>query len=77
MVSGNMCCGVVNDTLMARVGVEQYLVCLDKNHVREMNFTGNPLKGFIYVDPEAIETDDELKYWVDTCLTFVLSLAPK
>ena len=30
MLRGNMCCGVVGDTLMARVGPEHYLEALRK-----------------------------------------------
>lgn len=38
MVSGHMCCGIVDDKLMARVGPENYDTCLKKDHVNEMNF---------------------------------------
>ena len=35
MVSGNMCCGIIGDTLMARVGPDQYASCLRIPHARE------------------------------------------
>ena len=44
MLKGKMCCGVVNDTLMARVGPEQYSAALKKQHAREMDFTGKPMR---------------------------------
>lgn len=31
MVSNHMCCGIVKDTLMARVGPNNYESCLKKN----------------------------------------------
>jgi len=77
MVSGNMCCGIVKDTLMTRVGPEQYETCLKKKHASEMNFTGRPMKGMIYVSPEGVESDKELKWWINTCLKFVNSLPAK
>ena len=77
MVSGNMCCGVVDDKLMARVGAEQYLESLTKNHVQQMDFTGKPLKGFVYVEAPGIESDEDLKYWMNTCLGFINRLPAK
>jgi len=35
-----------------------------------MDFTGRPMKGFIYVAPEGIDMDDDLAYWVGLALKF-------
>ena len=77
MVSGHMCCGVVNDTLMARVGPDLYDVALKKPHARKMDFTGKPLKGFVYVAPQGFESDEDLLDWVELCVKFVTTLPPK
>lgn len=77
MLSGNMCCGVVNDTLMARVGPDQYAAALKVKHTHEMDFTGKPLKGFIYVAPEGFDADEDLQSWVDRCVAFTGSLPAK
>ncbi len=77
MVSGNMCCGVVKDTLMLRVGAENYESLLSLPHAREMDFTGKSMKGMIYVDPEGLKTEEELKTWVEQALEFVLTLPVK
>ncbi len=77
MASGNMCCGIVKDTLMARVGPDQYEDCLRQEYAREMDFTGRSMKGMIYVAPAGIESDRDLKSWVAKCLSFVDSLPPK
>lgn len=77
MVSNHMCCGIVNDTLMARVGPDVYEECLKIRHAREMDFTGKPMKGFICVDPLGIQEDEELCSWVAKCLQFVAALPPK
>jgi TfoX/Sxy family transcriptional regulator of competence genes len=77
MVSGHMCCGIVGETLMARVGPDRYADCLARPYAREMDFTGKPMKGMVYVDADGFEADDELAAWVETCLAFVGSLPPK
>lgn len=77
MLAGNMCVGVVNDTLMARVGPEQYQDALHLPHAREMDFTGKPLKGFIYVDAEGIADDSDLQEWMTRCIAFAGSLPAK
>jgi len=77
MVSGHMCCGIVGDTLMARVGPKKYTQALSNQHAREMDFTGRALKGMVYVEPEGIESESSLSYWLSECLEFVDSLPPK
>jgi hypothetical protein len=77
MVHEHMCCGVMGDALLARVGPEAYPTSLRRKHVRKMEFTGRPLVGYVLVDPAGVEPDDELARWLDACLSFVRSLPPK
>lgn len=77
MVSNHMCCGILGDTLMARVGPDNYEDCLRQKHVKEMDFTGKAMKGMIYVSPEGFESDSQLEKWVGICESFVKSLPPK
>jgi TfoX/Sxy family transcriptional regulator of competence genes len=77
MLNDYMFCGVSQDLLMARVGPDNYTAALARPHVREMDFTGRPMKGYVYVDPEGIESDRELQQWVDLCAEFVRTLPPK
>ena len=77
MVSGHMCCGIVGDTLMARVGAENYDQCLKDSHAREMDFTGKAMKGMVFVAPEGLENDSELAHWLGICENFVSTLPPK
>ena len=77
MVSNHMCCGIVKDTLMARVGPDNYENCLAAKHAGEMDFTGKAMKGMVYVSPKGIESDTDLANWIDRCLTFVESLPAK
>ena len=69
MVRGHMSCGVVGATLMARVGPDGYLDALEQPHAREMDFTGRPLRGMVYVDPPGLRSDAELAAWVTQTLS--------
>jgi TfoX/Sxy family transcriptional regulator of competence genes len=70
MVDDKMCVGVVKDNLMVRIDPDIYEEALTKKGCREMDFTGRPLKGFAFVEPEGIRFDKELEYWVQLCLDF-------
>ena len=77
MHAGNMCVGIVDDMLMARVGPDAWDDALARPHAREMDFTGRTMKGFVYVEAEGFAEDDELDAWVERCLAFTGSLPPK
>jgi len=77
MVNGHMSCGVNKENFMVRVGPEQYEEALRTPHAHEMDFTGKPLKGFIYVAPDGFDSDEGLASWVKLSLNFVTTLPPK
>ncbi len=77
LVNGNMCVGVVNDDLMVRVGPDAYENARTQPHAREMDFTGKPMKGMVYVDTKGIAKDKDLAAWVDRGMAFAGNLPPK
>ena len=77
LLRGNMCFGVERDRLVVRVGPEQYARALSKPHARPMDFTGRPLKGFVYVSAKGNRTAASLKAWIARSLDFVGSLPSK
>ena len=77
MLAGNMCCGVVGEELVARVGPERYEEALARPHARPMDFTGKPLTGFVYVAPEGHTTDRDLQDWIGMAEGFVRTLPAK
>ncbi|HEY5634045.1 MAG TPA: TfoX/Sxy family protein [Burkholderiaceae bacterium] len=77
MVRGHMCVGVIGQAMMARVGPAQYERLLARPRAREMRFTGRPMTGFVHVDPEGFESDEDLRTWVSACVSFVESLPAK
>jgi hypothetical protein len=74
---GYMFVGIVGDALMARVGPDHYQEALGRPHAREMDFTGKPMTGYVFVDAPGIADDEELSQWVERCRRFVLTLPPK
>ncbi|MEZ5077815.1 MAG: TfoX/Sxy family protein [Solirubrobacterales bacterium] len=77
MVGGNMAVGVAGEDLMVRLDPTDAERALAEPHVRPMDFTGRPLKGFVYVEPPAIECDEDLADWVDAAADHAASLPPK
>jgi len=77
MVHGNMCCGVVGADLMARLGEDAGDAALDEPHTRPMDFSGRPMKGYVYVAPAGTSAEDALRDWVTRALAFVETLPPK
>lgn len=64
LVGGKMLCGIVNRELMVRVGPERYGEALGRPHVRPMDFTGRPMRGFVFVGPAACKTKEAVAAWV-------------
>jgi TfoX/Sxy family transcriptional regulator of competence genes len=77
MFREHMCVGVVDDLLMVRVGPEQYERALSDAHTRTMDFTGKPMKGYVYVEPAGFKTEKNLRKWVQKGINFVTTLPAK
>jgi hypothetical protein len=77
LVSGNMVCGVLHDSLIIRVGPDHYQEALSRPHTREFDFTGRAMTGWVMVNPKGYQEDAILEDWVMSGLTFALSLPPK
>ena len=77
MVRGNMCCGVIGDRLMLRVGPDGYEAALSRPHAKPMDFTGRPMKGMVYVEPAGFAAARDLKSWIARAMAFALSLPAK
>lgn len=70
MVDQKMCFGIVNSSLMAKVGERMREQLLPEKNVQEMDFTGRPMKAFIFVTPEGIDQDKDLERYIQYCLDF-------
>jgi TfoX/Sxy family transcriptional regulator of competence genes len=70
MVKDKMTAGIVDDKLMARVGPDIYEDALKKKGCKVMDFTGKPMKGYVFVEPKGIDLEDDLEYWINLCLAY-------
>ena len=70
MVDGKMCVGVNRDEIMARIDPEIYEESLLKEGCKEMNFTGRPMKGFVFLTDDATDLEVDLYYWLQLALDF-------
>jgi hypothetical protein len=77
MLQGNFACGVNQENLVVRVGPEKFEAALAQPHCREMDFTGRPMKGWVYVSADGYREEAGLADWVQQGVDFALSLPPK
>ena len=77
MHRGNMCCGVVGEELMLRVGADGYDAALREPHARPMDFTGRPMRGMLFVGTDGFESDEALGAWLQRATAFTETLPRK
>lgn len=77
LLQGNMCCGIVDEALVVRLGNEGAAAALDEPHTRPMDFTGTPIRSMVYVDPAGTAAAADLGRWVQRAVAFAETLPPK
>lgn len=77
LLNGNMCCGVLKNDLIVRVGPDRYEDAITLPHARPMDFTGRPIKGFVYVGPMGCRTGAALAKWIRMGIELASSLPKK
>ena len=76
LLRGHMFAGIVGSELMVRVGSEAAQRALELDHVREMDFTGRPMKNMIFVQPVGLH-GPALERWVTAAADYARTLAPR
>ncbi len=76
MLEGRMFVGIIGDELMLRLGEAEADRALGRPHVREMDFTGRTMKGYVYVGSAGLK-GRSLRTWVQRAADFVRTLPPK
>lgn len=77
MVNGHMAMGTSRDRLMVRLDPDEAEQLLGRAHVSPMDFTGKPMRGFLFVEAEGVAKDQSLRDWVDRCVAFAESRPEK
>lgn len=70
LVDGKMCVGVVKDRLMVRLDPAEEEMARLRPGCLPMDFTGRPMRGFVFVAPEGLPTDGDLAWWLERALDF-------
>jgi len=70
MVDDKMCVGIIKNDLMVRLDPELHDQAVKREGARPMDFSGKSMKGFVYVEPAAIDLDSQLEEWVRLALEY-------
>jgi TfoX/Sxy family transcriptional regulator of competence genes len=77
MLHGNMLVGVWKDSLIVRLGPDEGEKALLESHIGEFDITGRPMKGWVMVEPDGLDSDAQLRDWIERATTFVRTLPAK
>jgi TfoX/Sxy family transcriptional regulator of competence genes len=77
MLNGNMCCGVVDDRIVLRLGKDGSDTALKEPHIEVMDFTGRPIRSMVYLSPGGYAREADLKQGLDRSVKFTSSLPKK
>lgn len=77
MLDGKMCVGVEKDRLMVRVDPTKHESLLRRRGAGPMDFTGRPMRGFLFIRPEGVRGARALSFWVDESVSYVRTLPAK
>lgn len=78
LVNGNMAVGASGQGgLLLRIDPAEVETLTGSPHVRRFEMRGRAMDGWLQLDEEAVEPDDELRRWVAVGLTYARSLPAK
>lgn len=72
MVDDKMCMGVVKEEMMVWIGLDVQEIVFEKLGIRVMDFIGRLMKGYVFIEFEGLDIDDDFFNWVQVCLDFNL-----
>jgi TfoX/Sxy family transcriptional regulator of competence genes len=70
LVDEKMCVGVEKDRLMVRLDPGIYERALQRKGCVPMDFTGRPMRGFVFVNAEGYTSNQDLAAWLNLALEF-------
>jgi len=77
MLDGNLLVGVMGNSLIARLGAEGAASALTEDHVALFPPTGRPMTGWVAVEPDGIDSERQLRTWIERATRFVETLPAK
>ena len=77
MIGGNMCIGTWRGALIVRLDRRNHEATLAEPHAGPAEMNGRTMKGWALVEPAGIESDGDLKSWVDRAAAYAATLPAK
>jgi hypothetical protein len=77
LLNGNMCFGIHRESLVLRTFPEKADELMKSEYYTPFDITGRPMKGWVLVSPDAVETEDELLDVLKLGARFVETLPEK
>ena len=78
MLNGNICVGTWRkESLLVRCDKKKHDEILTEPHTRPANMSGRIVKGWVLIDPEGIEFEEDLTVWINRAIKFTNTLPPK
>jgi len=78
LLNGHILVGCRKDgRILLSVGKEHNDEALSRPGATQMIHGGRPMRGFIWVEAEAIEEDEDLRVWMQTAERWVAAMPPK
>jgi TfoX/Sxy family transcriptional regulator of competence genes len=77
LLNGNMCFGIHQEYLILRTSLEQAAELLKSEDTTPFDITGRPMKGWLMVSPDAVETEDQLLEMLQIGASFARTLPGK
>jgi hypothetical protein len=60
LINGNMCFGIHKESLVVRITPDKAEELMRSEYVTPFDITGKPMKGWVLVSPDIVETDEKL-----------------
>lgn len=77
LLHGNMCVGAAQTSLIVRLGPEGADAARRLPSVVEFDVAGRPLRGWVMIEAEGVESDEQLAAWIEQAVEFVETLPRK
>lgn len=70
MVDDKMCFGTYKGGIMIRIEPEEAVLLEKRTGAEQMIHGGRSMKGYLMVQPEGFDRDEDLEFWIGKCLEF-------
>ena len=77
LINDNMCFGIHKESLVLRTSPEKAEELMRSEYVTPFDITGKPMKGWVLVSPDVLETEDQLLDMLRLGVSFTETLPKK